>query len=318
MSLDIPGQKTVSCARLRIPETPWWTEWRACSMWPRRAWGTTILESSIMTPSTTVSRSLFCQYTRRDAGRECLASGNPCDARVDNCWRSWSAWVACCIATQMITPMPLAFDHRPTTISDTISSSAGSRRITAKESTWSGLMGSSPAGLRDVASSAGLAFPGTCVMRKRHIIVRCFNRNSRGLVMASSRLSPRILVSGLWSVTTTRLVHPMVNHLVSSSAHATARHSPSMGGNASLRLAGNVSLLAWFASRRCSNPVCCLRNYSVSAAASSQCPCRSSLFVNTYWTVGRRSRHPLWWLLLSPVLTLERILPAHQTIRRVF
>ena len=160
MSLDIPGQKTVSCARLRIPETPWWAEWRACSRWPHRPWGTTILESSIMTSSTTVSRSLYCQYTRRDAGRECLASGNPCDARLDNCWRLWSDGVSCCIAAQVITPMQLAFDRRLGTISDSISSSAGSRRIIAMESTWSGLMGSSPAGLRDVASAAGLALQG--------------------------------------------------------------------------------------------------------------------------------------------------------------
>ena len=167
-----------------------------------------------MTPFTTVSRFLYYQYTWRDASWECLASGILCDARVYNCWRSWSAWVACCIAAQVINPMPLTLDGRLANISVSMSSSACSRWITAKESIWSGLTGSFPAGLRDVASATGLAFPGICRIRKCHITVHCFNWNSRGLVMASSRLSHRILMRGLWSVTITRLAQPLVNHLV--------------------------------------------------------------------------------------------------------
>ena len=85
------------------------------------------------------------------------------------------------------------------------------------------------AGCRDAASAEVLVNPGKCAMSKRHIRVRCFNWKSRVLLISSRVRSPKIFVSGLWSVTTTKLSQPCVKYLVCSSPQATARGSPSIG-----------------------------------------------------------------------------------------
>ena len=66
-------------------------------------------------------------------------------------------------------------------------------------------------------------------MENFHGRVLCLRRNSLVFTISSRHLSPKILISGLWSVTTVRSSQPIVKKRVCSSAHATAKASPSMG-----------------------------------------------------------------------------------------
>ena len=96
-------------------------------------------------------------------------------------------------------------------------------RVSGGGSAWLG------EGLRLVASAAILDLPGRKCNLNCHMLVRCFRRNSLGLWIVSSGLSPSILSSGLWSVVMCNVLQPRVNQRVSWSAQATARHSPSIG-----------------------------------------------------------------------------------------
>ena len=59
--------------------------------------------------------------------------------------------------------------------------------------------------------------------------VLCLMLNSLGLSISSSVLSPSSFTRGLWSVTTSRSLHPKVKYRVCSNAHAIASASPSTG-----------------------------------------------------------------------------------------
>ena len=59
--------------------------------------------------------------------------------------------------------------------------------------------------------------------------VRCLRRYIRVLEISSNVRSPRILTNGLWSVTTSRSLHPNAKYLDCSSPQATTRVSPSIG-----------------------------------------------------------------------------------------
>ena len=61
-----------------------------------------------------------------------------------------------------------------------------------------------------------MVFPGKCAILKNHGRVLCFKRKRRVLCISSSVRSPRIFVSGLWSVTTIKSEHPCVKNLVCS------------------------------------------------------------------------------------------------------
>ena len=82
---------------------------------------------------------------------------------------------------------------------------------------------------RWLVTGGELVLPGRCAMSNDHGSVRCLRRNIRVLEISSNVRSPRILTNGLWSVTTSRSLHPCVKYLNCSSPQATARASPSIG-----------------------------------------------------------------------------------------
>ena len=114
-----------------------------------------------------------------------------------------------------VAKLPLRFQRRPFP-SEAIDSLSSANSLAGDE--W-----------RDVASAAELVLPGRCAMSNDHGSVRCLRRNIRVLEISSNVRSPMILTNGLWSVTTSRSLHPCEKYLDCSSPQATARASPSIG-----------------------------------------------------------------------------------------
>ena len=81
-------------------------------------------------------------------------------------------------------------------------------------------------GYREVASAAAFVRPGKYAMMIRHGSVLYLNRNRRVLSNSSRILSPKVLLRGLFSVTTKRLSQSFVKNLVCSSPHATRLPRP--------------------------------------------------------------------------------------------
>ena len=69
---------------------------------------------------------------------------------------------------------------------------------------------------RDAASADWLDYPGIRNISKRHNKLCCFGGKSQVLAISSRIRSPKILTSGLWSATKTRLLQPCVKYLVCS------------------------------------------------------------------------------------------------------
>ena len=63
-------------------------------------------------------------------------------------------------------------------------------------------------GLQEVALGARLDFQGICMILKCRSKLRCFSRNNLVLVISSRVRSLKLLINGLWSVTTSKSSHP--------------------------------------------------------------------------------------------------------------
>ena len=148
---------------------------------------------------------------------------------------------------------------------------------------------------RDAASAAVLVDPGKCAMSKRHIRVRCFNRKSRVLPISSRVRSPKIFVSGLWSVTTTKLSQPCVKYLVCSSPQATAGLLLQLERNVVQPTRESESFRKLLAIHWNSNPEGWTGMHSVFEAGSIRCPDLTSPALGKYVASDRKFlRRDVW------------------------
>ena len=225
MSLVIPGQNTIDLARDSMDDSPWCAEWRIRWTLSRRDRGTTTQSRYKMTPlRVTLSESRCVQNAAISSFAARRSSGKP--SWIVSRSRRMVGSHAVSVAMRC---------HDMAKMSCVACCSEAAIALSASSiSEWSDRLLSSANSLtddgwRDVASAAKLVLPGRCAMSNDHGSVRCLWRNIRVLEISSNVRSPRILTKGLWSVTTSRSLHPCVKYLDSSSPQATARVSPSIG-----------------------------------------------------------------------------------------
>ena len=195
--------------------------------------GTTFMLSIRIKPSSVDKRSRTSQNSHISGFRRLHFPGKPASIVSLNAMYNWSARPAARIISGEIAPkssphsaiastvLDLTYDLTHSTLLRSLEE-AGERHTCMTALT-------AVAGFRDMASDPRCNLPCLCWIQNLYRGILSLSRNRRGLAILLWSRSPKMPLSGSWSVVTIRSWQPSTSIRHLSKDHAIAEASPSMG-----------------------------------------------------------------------------------------